>query len=128
MASGPWRNAAQTWSHGTPSCLAIASIGSGGSVRLVVGAVLGIRNAFNSLGLQAAFYKSAPAELMGSAGGLFQTFRYARAIVAKLFISAEYGAGATSDRIHVLPTIMAVISLSLPVAKSKSLLRRNSGR
>jgi predicted MFS family arabinose efflux permease len=83
---------------------------------LVVGAVLGIPNAFNNLGLQAALYQSAPAELMGSAGGLFQTFRYCGAIVATLLISAVYGVGATSDRVHVLAAIMAVISIGLTAA------------
>jgi predicted MFS family arabinose efflux permease len=83
---------------------------------LVVGAVLGIPNAFNNLGLQAALYQSAPAELMGSAGGLFQTFRYVGAIVATLLISGVYGAGATSERVHVLAAIMAVISVGLVAA------------
>src|SRR5262249_45446820 len=46
------------------------------AVLLAVGAVLGIPTAFNNLGLQAALYQAAPPNLMGSAGGLFQTFRY----------------------------------------------------
>jgi MFS family permease len=47
---------------------------------LAVGAVLGVPNGFNTLGLQAALYETAPATQMGAAGGLFQTFRYTGAM------------------------------------------------
>jgi MFS family permease len=92
------------------------------AVILLVGAVLGVPNAFNNLGLQAALYQAAPAAQMGSAGGLLQTFRYIGAMVATAMIGAVYGASASSDRLHLLATILALLSTALLVA---SLRMRN---
>jgi MFS family permease len=82
-------------------------------VLLVVGAVLGVPNAFNNLGLQAALYQAAPAAQMGSAGGVFQTFRYLGAIGATALVGLVFGASPTSDGLHTLAAVMAVISAGL---------------
>lgn len=82
-------------------------------VLLAVGAVLGVPNGFNNLGLQAALYERAPAGQIGAAGGLFQTFRYTGAILATAIIGLVFGASATSVGLHTLAVIIAVISALL---------------
>ena len=56
---------------------------------LAVGAVLGLPNGFNNLGLQAALYERTPPAHTGAAGGLFQTFRYLGAILATALIGVS---------------------------------------
>jgi predicted MFS family arabinose efflux permease len=85
-------------------------------VLLAVGAILGVPNGFNNLGLQAALYEAAPAQQMGAAGGLFQTFRYAGAILSTAIIGLVFGASATSGSLHVLAVILAVVSVLLVMA------------
>jgi MFS family permease len=92
---------------------------------LAVGAVLGIPNGFNTLGLQAALYETAPATQMGAAGGLFQTFRYTGAILSTALIGLVLGPRATSGHLHTLALVSAVVS-ALLVATS-IVTRRSSG-
>jgi MFS family permease len=83
---------------------------------LVVGAVLGVPNGFNNLGLQAALYEAAAADQIGAAAGLLQTFRYAGAIASTAIIGAVFGSEASSDSLHVLAVVMAVTSTGLVLA------------
>ncbi|MDQ2742576.1 MAG: MFS transporter, partial [Chloroflexota bacterium] len=92
-------------------------------VLLVVGAVLGVPNGFNNLGLQAALYEIAPANQMGAAGGLFQTFRYTGAILSTALIGIVLGPGATSATLHTLAILIAAVSTLLVVA---SVITRSS--
>jgi predicted MFS family arabinose efflux permease len=85
-------------------------------VLLAVGAVLGVPNGFNNLGLQAALYEAAASDQIGAAAGLLQTCRYAGAIAATAIIGLIYGSQATSDSLHVLALIMAVTSFALVLA------------
>ena len=90
---------------------------------LAVGAVLGVPNGFNNLGLQAALYETAPAQQMGAASGLFQTFRYTGAILSTALIGLVMGSSATSERLHTLAAAIAVVSALLVVT---SILTRRS--
>jgi MFS family permease len=83
---------------------------------LVVGAILGVPNGFNNLGLQAALYEAAAADQIGAAAGLLQTFRYAGAIASTAIIGAVFGSEASSDSLHVLAVVMAVTSAGLVLA------------
>ncbi|MBV9894952.1 MAG: MFS transporter [Chloroflexi bacterium] len=83
---------------------------------LVVGAVLGVPNGFNNLGLQAALYEAAASDQIGAAAGLLQTFRYAGAIASTAIIGAVFGADASSNSLHVLALVMAVTSAALVLA------------
>ena len=85
-------------------------------VLLAVGAVLGVPNGFNNLGLQAALYEAADAGQIGAAAGFLQTCRYAGAIASTAIIAAVFGAQAGSDSLHVLAAIMAATSLGLVLA------------
>ncbi len=82
---------------------------------LAVGAVLGVPNGFNNLGLQAALYEAAPAAQMGAAGGLFQTFRYTGAILSTALIGLVLGPRATSGSLHTLAIVSAAVSALLVV-------------
>jgi hypothetical protein len=91
---------------------------------LAVGAVLGVPNGFNTLGLQAVMYETAPAQQMGAAGGLFQTFRYTGAILSTALIGLVLGPRATSGHLHTL-AIVSVVSALLVV--TNILTRWSSG-
>jgi predicted MFS family arabinose efflux permease len=83
---------------------------------LAVGAVLGVPNGFNNLGLQAALYETAAADQIGAAAGLLQTCRYAGAIASTAIIGAIYGSQANNDSLHALALIMAATSFALVLA------------
>jgi MFS family permease len=85
-------------------------------VLLAVGAVLGVPNGFNNLGLQAALYEAATANQIGAAAGALQTCRYIGAVAATAIIGAVFGAEATSGSLHVLALVMAATSAALVLA------------
>jgi MFS family permease len=97
---------------------------------LAVGAVLGIPNGFNNLGLQAALYERAPAERTGAAGGLFQTSRYVGSILATALIGALFGARASTSALHAIALVCALIAATLVVtsALAPRLRRDAAGR
>jgi MFS family permease len=80
------------------------------------GLLLGVPNGFNNLGLQTALYEAAPGGRTGSAGGLFQTFRYLGAISATATIGVLFDRNLSSGGLHELGlvmTIAAVVVLAL---------------
>jgi predicted MFS family arabinose efflux permease len=83
---------------------------------LVVGGVLGVPNGFNNLGLQAALYEVAEPTQIGAAAGFLQTCRYVGAIVSTAVIGLIFGSQASSDSLHALALVMALISAALVVA------------
>jgi MFS family permease len=87
---------------------------------LAVGAVLGIPNAFNNLGLQAALYRAAPTGQMGTAGGQFQTFRYIGAILATALLGVAFGGQATTPALHAVAIFLAGLSTFLLIAALRS--------
>jgi MFS family permease len=86
---------------------------------LLVGAVLGVPNGFNNLGLQAALYERTPPEHTGAAGGLFQTFRYLGAILATALIGAFFGERATTAGLHELALVAVAIGALLVLASAR---------
>jgi len=91
---------------------------------VAVSATLGIPNAFNNLGLQAALYERTPAPSTGAAGGLFQTFRYVGAILATALIGAFLGERATTSGLHELAAAMTTVSVCLIVVSATARRRR----
>lgn len=80
------------------------------------GLLLGVPNGFNNLGLQTALYESAPGGRTGSAGGLFQTFRYLGAMTATAIIGVVLDRNLSSSGLHELGFVMtgaAVLVLAL---------------
>jgi MFS family permease len=99
------------------------------SVLLAIGAVLGIPNGFNNLGLQAALYEHAPAQHMGAASGQFQTFRYVGAILSTSLLGLAFGTTVTSNGLHMIAYVLAGISgLLLVVSMTTRRQRRVRSR
>lgn len=89
---------------------------------VAVAVLLGVPNGFNNLGLQTALYESATPERTGSAGGLFQTFRYLGAILSTSVLGVVFERDLTSRGLHHVGYVMtgaALLVLTLAV-----LLRR----
>ncbi len=89
---------------------------------VVFGLLLGVPNGFNNLGLQTALYEAAPDGRTGSAGGLFQTFRYLGAISATATIGVVLDRDLSSRGLHHLGWVMAgaavvVLALALLVRR-----------
>jgi MFS family permease len=96
-----------------------------GAVEIVaIGAVLGLPNAFNNLGLQAALYSAAPAEQAGTAAGLFQTARYVGAILSTALLGIVYGGTPSSAGLHRTALFVVVVAVLLGGA---ALLMRSPG-
>ncbi len=97
---------------------------------LAVGAVLGVPNGFNNLGLQTALYEAAPGEAMGAASGLFQTFRYVGAILSTSLLGVLFGQRVDTSGLHQIAVVISVISALLVVASlgfGKTPARHHSG-
>lgn len=98
--------------------LGVQLFGDTTSAVLIVafGLLLGFPNGFNNLGLQTALYDAAPGGRTGSAGGLFQTFRYLGAISATAVIGVIFDHDLSSTGLHHLGFVMtggAVVVLAL---------------
>lgn len=82
-------------------------------VIVAVTALLGVPNAFNNLGLQSALYEVAPADMMGTASGLFQTSRYLGSILSSSVIGLLFGASVNTAGLHGIAWVMVVLSALL---------------
>jgi MFS family permease len=85
---------------------------------LGVTAIIGVASAFNNLGLQAALYRYAPAEWMGTATGQFQTFRYVGATLCTALLGLVFAGTATTAGLHVLALALAPIAVLLIVVSA----------
>ncbi|EWM17281.1 MFS transporter [Kutzneria sp. 744] len=83
---------------------------------VLVSAVLGIPNGFNSLGNQTAMYAAAPAEQVGTASGLYRTSQYIGANLAAALVGLGLGDHATDGGLHLLAVVISVISAALLAA------------
>lgn len=104
--------------------LLIQLLADGSPIWLIILLTLafGIPNGFNNLGLQTALFDAAPEGRTGSAGGLFQTFRYLGAILATAMLGLIFERDLSSNGLHHLGWLMtggAVVVLGLSL-----LLRR----
>lgn len=82
----------------------------------LVCALLGLPNAFTNLGLQAALFALAPAEVTGTAAGLYQTARYLGAILSSSLLGLVFATAVTTGGLHLVAVVMVVISAVLLVA------------
>ncbi|HEY4025114.1 MAG TPA: MFS transporter, partial [Candidatus Dormibacteraeota bacterium] len=86
-------------------------------------AVVGVQNGLNTLALQAALYESAPAAVIGTASGLFQTCRYVGAILSTVVIGAVFGSGTSTAGLHAMAALLVVLSACLVVASAATRTR-----
>jgi MFS family permease len=93
-------------------------------VLIVIAAVLGIPNGFNSLGNQSAMYDSAPTESIGVASGLLRTSQYVGANIASALLGVTIGAHADDSGLHELAFTMGAVSLALLAFATTGLRRR----
>jgi MFS family permease len=109
---------------GSLSLLAVSAV-TPVALLLVVAAVLGLPNGFNSLGNQSAMYDSAPQGQLSTASGLYRTAQYVGANLASALVGLGLGEHATDGGLHLLAAIIAVISagLLLTATTSKHLKR-----
>lgn len=87
------------YGHGTP-LLAVA----------VAGAVLGAGLGFTNLGLQTGLYEAAPAPLLGTASGLFQTCRYSGAVIASAIMGVAFAGGVGNGGIRLIGGVGVVLA------------------
>jgi MFS family permease len=87
---------------------------------LLIAAVLGLPNGFNSLGNQSAMYLSAPPDAIGTASGLYRTAQYIGAILASALVALGLGGHATDRGLHQLAGCIAVISVGLLITTTLS--------
>jgi predicted MFS family arabinose efflux permease len=80
--------------------------------------VLGVPNAFNNLGLQAALYGVTPPERISWAAGQFQTFRYVGATLAGAVLGSVFREGATTSGLHGIAALLAGVALVLVVTSA----------
>jgi MFS family permease len=83
---------------------------------VLVSAVLGVPNGFNSLGNQTAMYAAAPEGQVGTASGLYRTSQYVGANLAAALVGLGLGDHATDPGLHLLAVVISVISAGLLVA------------
>jgi len=100
--------------------LLMLTIAPGASILLILAScfVLGVPNAFNNLGLQAALYGVTPPERISWAAGQFQTFRYVGATLAGAVLGSVFRGGATTAGLHGIATTLAVVAAALIVASA----------
>jgi MFS family permease len=88
----------------------------------VAGAVLGAGLGFTNLGLQTGLYEAAPASLLGTASGLFQTCRYTGAVIASAIMGAAFAGGVGNGGIRLIGAVgvgLAVVTLVISVSSHR---------
>jgi MFS family permease len=104
---------------GSLSLLAVSAL-TPVALLLVVAAVLGLPNGFNSLGNQTAMYNSAPQDQLSTASGLYRTAQYIGANLASALVGLGLGEHATDGGLHLLAAVIAAISAGLLLAATTS--------
>jgi MFS family permease len=85
----------------------------------LAGAVLGAGLGFTNLGLQTSLYEDAPAALIGTASGLYQTGRYSGAVIASAIMGVAVAGGVGSGGIRLIGAVgvsLAVLTLLASMA------------
>jgi predicted MFS family arabinose efflux permease len=87
---------------------------------VAVGAVLGVPNGFNNLGLQSALYAAIDAEpeRTGAAAGLFQTFRYVGAVLSTSLIGIVFSGGVDTAGLHEIALVLAGVGVAVLAASA----------
>lgn len=86
-------------------------------------AVFGISNGLNSVGMQAALFKSTPKDMIGVASGIFNTSRYLGTILSSLLIGIVMGDTFSFIGFQTLGIFLTVLAASLIMM---TLRRQNS--
>lgn len=94
-------------------------------VLVLISAVLGLPNGFNSLGNQLSVYSAAPADATGAASGLFRTSQYVGANFAAAAIALVFAGPATDVGLHRMGVLIAVIGAVLVL--DAALMKRTRG-
>ena len=81
-------------------------------VGAVAGAVLGAGLGFTNLGLQTGLYEEAPAPLLGTASGLFQTCRYSGAVIASAIMGVAFAGGVGNGGIRLIGAVGVVLAVA----------------
>ncbi|MFE6074013.1 MFS transporter [Paenibacillus sp. NPDC057886] len=76
-------------------------------------AVFGISNGLNTVGMQAALFKSTPKDMIGVASGIFNTSRYLGTILSSLLIGIVMGNTFSFIGFQTLGIILTVLAASL---------------
>ncbi|HEX8102332.1 MAG TPA: MFS transporter [Solirubrobacteraceae bacterium] len=99
----------------TAGSLLLLTIGAGTSVPWLVGvlAVFGVSTGFNSFVLQATMYRTAPAEQIGTASGLFMTARYLGTIGSASLLGVAFGRTIGVTQLHAAAVVLAVVSAGI---------------
>jgi MFS family permease len=95
---------------------------------LVVAAILGLPNGFNSLGNQSAMYNAAPPDRLGTASGLYRTSQYIGANIASALVGIAVDNQATDHELHWLAWVIAAISAGLVATAATSKYLRADSR
>jgi MFS family permease len=100
--------------------LLLLTLNRGVAIPLFLGVmfVLGVPNAFNNLGLQAALYEVTPRERISWAAGQFQTFRYVGATMAAAVLGSVFKTEATTTGLHGIAIVLAVVAAVLLVGSA----------
>lgn len=88
-------------------------------------AAFGISNGLNSVGMQAAMFRSSPKAIIGVASGLFNTSRYLGTILSSLLIGIVMGGEFSFEGFRTLNIILTAMALILVVMIRR---RRESGQ
>ncbi len=91
--------------------LATVHAGSPLWILLIIVALFGIPQGLASVSNQAALYRQAPSEQMGSAAGLSRTSVQIGAIVASSLIGRVFGTSANDPGLHTIAWIIVVIAV-----------------
>ncbi|MCL2732111.1 MAG: MFS transporter [Actinomycetia bacterium] len=109
--------------------LGILLIGSRSPVfaLVLVSLVFGVTTATTTVGNQTALYKTAPADQIGTASGLFRTFGYLGTIVSSVIGGIAFRHGASDHGLHGLGIVLVVAGVAalLLTVLDRSLMRGN---
>ncbi|MCL6454238.1 MAG: MFS transporter [Alicyclobacillus sp.] len=77
----------------------------------VVFFILGLSNGLNNIGLQTALFAVTPAQIMGTASGLFMTARYMGTILSTVVLGLVFHSVIGTPELHRLGIILAAMGL-----------------
>ncbi|MED4600266.1 MFS transporter [Paenibacillus validus] len=81
--------------------------------------VFGISNGFQNLGLQTALYSYVSTKETGIASGLFMTSRFMGTILSSSLLGAIFSSEFSTQRLHTMAAVCAVISVAILVLSLK---------
>lgn len=90
----------------------------------IVLVIIGVSNAFNNIGLQAALFAVTPGPVMGTASGLFMTARYMGTILSSVLLGLIFRTASGTPQLHllgitlgILGVLVTAMSLAIPMGR-----------